>query len=109
MAAVRLAITLALVAGILASGLVPGALAREASPARVVLCSTRVDFNVEISSARNMTCRQAARDLRRHRGSIATRFRTPGGFSCHRVSGSSLAGQWRCVRMTRAYRFEFSD
>jgi hypothetical protein len=105
----RLAATLAVVAGILVSGLVPVALAREASPVRVVPCSTRVDFNVEISSARNMTCRQAARDLRRHRGSIGTRFRTPGGFSCQRLSGGSLAGQWRCVRRTRAYRFEFSD
>ena len=105
----RLVVTLALVAGMLASGLAPGALARQAAPARVVLCSTRVDFNVEISSARNMTCRQAARDLRRHRGSIATRFRTPGGFACRRVSGSSLGGQWRCVSSTRAYRFEFGD
>jgi hypothetical protein len=105
----RLAAMLALVAGIFVIGLAPVALAREASPARVVPCSTRVDFNVEISSARNMTCRQAARDLRRHRGSIGTRFRTPGGFSCQRVFGSSLAGQWRCVRGTRAYRFEFSD
>jgi hypothetical protein len=105
----KLAATAALVAGILVSGLAPAALARKASPARVVSCSTRVDFNVEVSSARNMTCRQAARDLRRHRGSIGTRFRTPGGFACRRVAGSPLAGQWRCVRTTRAYRFEFGD
>jgi hypothetical protein len=100
---------LALVAGLLASALAPAAPARVRSTSGVMSCSTRVDFNVEVSSARNMTCRQAARDLRRHRGSIGTRFRTPGGFSCRRVSGSPLAGQWRCTRTTRAYRFEFGD
>lgn len=80
-----------------------------AAPAQLRHCAVKVDFNLEISSARNMTCRGAARDLRRHRGSIATRFRTPGGFACRRVSGTELAGQWRCVRRSRAYRFEFSD
>ena len=72
-------------------------------------CSVEVDFNLEVSSARNMTCRAAARDIRRHRGSIARRFRTPGGFRCRRVSGSRLGGQWRCVKGERAYRFEFAD
>ena len=80
-----------------------------ASPARLRSCAVQVDFNVRVSSARNMRCRTAGRDLRRHRGSIATHFRTPGGFRCRRVSGSALAGQWRCVRGHKAYRFEFSD
>jgi hypothetical protein len=65
--------------------------------------------NVVITSARNMTCRAAARDMRRYRGSIKRRFRTPGGFLCYRVSGGPLGGQWRCVRGVRAYRFEFGD
>ena len=65
--------------------------------------------NTLISSARNMTCRAAARELRRYRGSIHRRFRTPGGFQCRRVSGGRLGGQWRCVKGTRAFRFEFGD
>jgi len=79
------------------------------APAAVVGCHVRVDFNILISSARNMTCTAAARELRRYRGSIARRFRTPRGFACYRVSGSRLAGQWRCVRGGQAFRFEFSD
>ena len=80
-----------------------------ASPTRVVLCQAHADFNILISSARNMTCRAAAREMRRYKGSIRTRFRTPGGFGCYRVSGNRLAGQWRCVRRTQAFRFDFSD
>jgi hypothetical protein len=80
-----------------------------AAPARVRDCAAKVDFNLEISSARNMRCRTAKRDLRRHRGSISRRFRTPGGFRCTRVSGTALGGQWRCVRELKAYRFEFGD
>jgi hypothetical protein len=76
---------------------------------RVVLCHVRADFNLLVTSARNMRCRTAARELRRHKGPIARRFRTPGGFSCRRVSGSRLAGQWRCARGVRAFRFDFSD
>jgi len=80
-----------------------------ASPARVVRCHAHADFNILISSARNMTCRAAAHEMRRYKGSIRTRFRTPGGFGCYRVSGNRLAGQWRCVRRTQAFRFEFAD
>ena len=80
-----------------------------AAPSRLRECATAVDFNVEISSARNMRCTTAKRDLRRHKGSIGFRFRTPGGFRCMRVSGTSLGGQWRCVKGRKAYRFEFGD
>jgi hypothetical protein len=80
-----------------------------AAPAGVVLCHARADFNLLVSSARNMTCTDAKRELRRYHGSISRRFRTPGGFVCYRVSGNRLAGQWRCVRGSRAFRFEFSD
>ena len=80
-----------------------------AMPSRVRECAAKVDFNIEISSARNMRCRTAKRDLRRHQGPIGRRFRTPGGFACRRVSGTALGGQWRCLRGTKAYRFEFAD
>ena len=80
-----------------------------AAPSSVRDCAAKADFNLEISSARNMSCRAAKRDLRRHKGSIGFRFRTPGGFRCTRVSGTALAGQWRCVKGHKAYRFEFSD
>jgi len=65
--------------------------------------------NTLISSVRNMTCRAAQREMRRYRGSIHRRFRTPGGFRCGRVSGGPLGGQWRCVRGAQAFRFEFGD
>ena len=80
-----------------------------ALPAKLRSCDTRADFNLHISSARNMFCRTARRDLRRHRAPIAFRFRTPGGFRCMRASDNALAGQWRCVKGRKAYRFEFSD
>ena len=84
--------------------------APNASSAAVVDCNTYAYFpNVLISSARNMTCRAAARDMRRYRRPIDRRFRTPGGFMCVRVSGGAFGGQWRCVSGTRAYRFEFGD
>jgi hypothetical protein len=98
----RATIALVVTAAALSAALAPAAAARD--------CTSEVDFNVHITSARGMTCAAAARDLRRHKGSIATRFSTPGGFACHRISGSSLAGVWRCTKGTsRAYRFRFSD
>jgi hypothetical protein len=80
------------------------------APDAVRSCHVFVHYpNTLISSARNMTCRAAARELRRYRGSIHRRFRTPGGFLCGRVSGGRLGGQWRCVQGSRAFRFEFGD
>lgn len=84
--------------------------ARPAAASRVVSCHRWASYpNVLISSARNMTCRAAARDMRRTRKGISRHFRTAGGFRCSRVSGGALGGQWRCVRGDRAYRFEFGD
>ena len=80
-----------------------------AAPAKLRSCDTRADVNLHTSCARNMLCRKARRDLRRHQAPISFRFRTPGGFRCQRVSGNALAGQWRCVKGRKAYRFEFSD
>lgn len=80
------------------------------APAAVRDCHAWAHYpNVLISSARNMTCGAARFDMRRYRGSIRYRFRTPGGFTCTRVSGMKLSGQWRCVKGTRAYRFDFGD
>ena len=81
-----------------------------ASTARVRMCHTWVYYpNIFISSARNMTCRKAKRDLKRTKKPIKRKFRTHGGFRCKRVSGTELGGQWRCVKRHRAYRFEFGD
>jgi hypothetical protein len=80
------------------------------APAAVVDCHVFAYYpNVLISSARNMTCRAAARDMKRYKRSISRTFRTPGGFRCTRVSGGEFGGQWRCVKGGRAYRFEFGD
>ena len=87
-----------------------GALGAAPANAAVVDCHTFAHYpNVLISSARNMSCGQAAQDMRRYRQPIYRRFRTPGGFSCVRVSGMELGGQWRCTNRNRAYRFDFGD
>jgi hypothetical protein len=77
--------------------------------ARVVDCRGAVTPNITISSARNMSCLQAMRDMRRYHGSIDRSFPTPGGFRCNRVSGGQFGGQWRCTSGQRAYRFNFGD
>jgi hypothetical protein len=78
--------------------------------AAVVDCSAWAKYpNIKISSARNMTCQSAVREMRSYRGQIFKRFGTPGGFVCSRVSGGNFGGQWRCVKATRAFRFEFGD
>ena len=95
-----------------ASALVLAAAFAAAAPgasARVVSCHSRADFNLLISSARNVSCRDAAREMRRYKGSISRSFRTPHHFRCTRVSGNRLGGQWRCVRRSKAFRFEFGD
>jgi hypothetical protein len=102
---VRTTAALALAVVVLLGSAAPGGVAQ----AKLRSCDTRADFNLHISSARNMFCRTARRDLRRYHGSISRRFKTPGGFTCRRVSGTALAGQWRCVKGRKAYRFEFSD
>ena len=80
-----------------------------AAPAKLRSCHTRADFNLLISSARNMFCSTARRDLRRHHGSTARRFTTPGGFTCMRVSGGERAVQWRYAKGRKAYRFKFAE
>lgn len=81
-----------------------------AAQARVVDCDVFAYYpNIKITSARNMTCKQAAREMRRHKRPITRTFKTPGGFRCTRVSGGELGGQWRCVRGGKAFRFDFGD
>ena len=55
----------------------------EAAPRELRACDTRADFNLLISSARNMFCRTARRDLRRHRAPIAFRFTHAGRLPLH--------------------------
>jgi hypothetical protein len=87
-----------------------GALAApQAGVAKVRHCHVRADFNVLITSVRDLGCRSAAREMKRYKGSISRRFRTPHHFTCRRVSGNRLAGTWRCTRRGRAFRFKFSD
>ncbi len=100
---VRTILVLAVLA--LAAGAAAGA---GPAAAAVRECSAKVDFNLKISSARNMTCTRARTVMRGYKGSIKRRFST-GGFACARVRGTNLSGQWRCVRGRRAFRFEFSD
>lgn len=94
------ALAAALAAGVLSIPGPAGAAVRD--------CSAKVDFNLEITSARNMTCTRARTVMRGYKGSIKRRFRT-GGFTCTRVSGNALGGQWRCASGMRAFRFEFGD
>ena len=97
-------------AAVCASLVVLPAPAAHAGVAGVVNCDTPVNYpNTSISSARNLSCRKAARDLRAYNGNIDRTFRTPGRFRCHQVSGVPEGGQWRCVKGSRAYRFEFAD
>jgi len=72
-------------------------------------CRIQTGPTITITSARNMSCRSAAREIRRYRGPVYRRFRTPGRFTCSRVSGGRLGGTWRCARGARAFRFSFGD
>ncbi len=72
-------------------------------------CRIQTGPTITITSVRNMSCRSAAREIRRYRGPVYRRFRTPGGFTCSRVSGGRLGGTWRCARGARAFRFSFGD
>ena len=104
--------TLVTVTALLALGTVTTTAGAEptATAAGVRNCHTWASYpNVLISSVRNMRCKRAARDMRRYQGAIYTKFKTPGGFHCKRVSGVPEGGQWRCVNERKAYRFEFGD
>ena len=93
-----------------ALGLTLAAGGAQGSPTVVRDCHLWADYpNTLISSARNLTCKAAVTEMKRYRGQIFRRFRTPGQFVCTRVSGIPEGGQWRCVRGAQAFRFEFRD
>jgi hypothetical protein len=83
--------------------------ASSAGSAIVRDCNHKIDFNLKITSARNMRCRAARRVLRRHEGSIRRHFDIPGGFHCDLVEGRLISGIWRCTRGAKAFRFAFGD
>jgi hypothetical protein len=83
-------------------------LSAPAADAFVHRCNLPEDGTITVTSVRNMTCAQARAVERAYRGSISRRFRM-GRFSCYRTSGMALAGEWRCVRGSRAFRFDFAD
>jgi hypothetical protein len=83
--------------------------ASSAGSAIVRDCNHKVDFNLKITSARNMRCRAARRVMRRHDSSIARHFEAPNGFRCDLVEGRPISGIWRCTRGVKAFRFAFGD
>jgi hypothetical protein len=58
-------------------------------------------------SVRKMTCGQA-QGVIDTMGAISAHF-TVLGFTCDRLSGGDLGGQWRCTRGVQALRFDFAD
>jgi hypothetical protein len=80
-----------------------------ATAAVVRKCDHKVDFNLKITSARNMRCRTARRVMRRYEGSIARHFDAPNGFRCNLVEGRPISGIWRCTKERKAFRFAFGD
>jgi hypothetical protein len=72
-------------------------------------CDIQATNTAKISSARDMSCERAAREMRDYKGQISPRFTTPAKFTCARVSGGRFGGQWRCVHDHKAFRFEFRD
>jgi hypothetical protein len=83
--------------------------ASSAGSAIVRDCNHKVDFNLKITSARNMRCRAARRVMRRNNRSIARHFDAPNGFHCDLVEGRLISGIWRCTRGAKAFRFDFAD
>jgi hypothetical protein len=72
-------------------------------------CDLKATNTATISSARDMSCETAGREMKRYSGEISRTFTTPGKFACTQVSGGQFGGQWRCVKGHKAFRFEFAD
>lgn len=95
----------------LARFLLPAALLAAAlalpSSALAVDCEARVGSTLyTVTSARDVSCADAARDLARLRGAFPARFRTPGRFACVKGAPVNRRAAWRCTRGSEAYRFE---
>lgn len=71
--------------------------------------SPRTDRRDDLLRVDPLTCRRAKRLMRQYRAPIYPTFTIPVGFYCYRVSGGSLGGQWRCVKGSSAFRFDFGD
>ena len=72
-------------------------------------CDLEATKTATISSARDMSCETAGKEMRTYKGEISKTFKTPGAFTCTQVSGCQFGGQWRCVKGHKAFRFEFAD
>ena len=77
--------------------------------ARVRGCRVLVEETQLVTSARNMSCASAARDLRLTGYKAERSYRSHGGFHCRRLSGTDLSNTVRCERGVRAYRYAFGD
>ena len=77
----------------------------------IVDCHNEAYYTEIMTSAKNMTCEEAAADLKAPRGSdgISSHFTTAGGFQCAQLNGGQMGGKFRCENGNRAYRFDFSD
>jgi hypothetical protein len=102
-------VALALLAAAAVAAWPPSAGATDAGAAVLRTCDHKVDFNLKITSARNMRCSAARRVMRRHQGSIARHFDAPNGFRCNLVEGRPISGIWRCTKDRKAFRFAFGD
>ena len=102
--------------------LLGAAMPADAAPTKLRDCNTRADFNLLISSARNMFCRTARRDLRRHRAPDQRSASARRGTSLHarvrerprrpvavreEAQGLSLRVQRLMARRRKRSRFEF--
>jgi hypothetical protein len=93
-------------AGVLAAMTV-GAIAAPLASAEA--CDSFQGDNVAISSAKNLSCAKAKKEMDRYTGSISKNFSTPGNFKCKRKSGSKLSGTWKCTKGDKSFKFVFSD
>jgi hypothetical protein len=82
-----------------------------ASAWSVVTCKTRVYAGgpVYVTSARNLTCRQAKRQQARDKWTGKNSFTTPGGYRCGPSGRGAVGYQIRCVKASKIYRIEFQD
>jgi hypothetical protein len=97
----------ALALAISASTAAPAAPAARVSA--VADCSVWVwEGYARVTSARNVRCGLAARDLSHYGGRVRSRFTTPGGYTCRVTVMGASGGEWRCTSGARAYRFDYA-
>jgi hypothetical protein len=104
----RLVITLTLILTVATAVSVSPASAGYFDPFGWKKCNKRLDANLKITAAKDVSCRGAKRVMARYDGQIKRKFSTS-GYSCKRVKGSSLSGVWRCKKSNKAFKFAFGD